>query len=233
MKHFYYLIVFIIPFKLFTQETQPIESSNWDNNMYISNKVTYGSSEKLKHSAEFQTRFKDDLGALEQWYIEYAASYLVNKNWEIVPDFRFTKKPDRVEYRPGLGAIYKNIFEETKTQLVHQVKYQYDLRNGQNDSHGLRYAIFYNKVINDELVLTGLMGGLFEFGKDFNGFLGLRTGVSAAYVFNKAHSINVGYFYGLVNDKTNHFNHIGVISFQLVINISRDYKYLPAKYFSL
>lgn len=229
---FDYLRLFSILFLMqsiigFSQEE---EKDNWDNNMYTGNKVSYG-TEFWKHSAEFQTRYKDNFGALDQWHIEYAATYLVAKNWEIVPDFRFTKKPNRIEYRPGIGGIYKQLY--TKSQLVHQVKWQYDFKNGQNDSQGLRYAAFYNYVINDELVLTGLAGGLFEFGKDFNGFLGLRAGCSAAYVLNKAHSINVGYFYGLINDKTNNFSHVGVLSLQLIINISRDYKFLPAKYFSL
>ena len=43
---------------------------------------------------------------------------------EVVPDFRFTVTPTRVEYRPGIGVTYKNLF--TKSQLVHQVKWQYD-----------------------------------------------------------------------------------------------------------
>lgn len=233
MKNYFLLIVFFVPLCFFCQ-ANPIEDSNrnWDNVMYAGNKFTYG-TEKWKHSAEFQTRYKNNLGALEQWHVEYAATYLKSQNWEIVPDFRFTRKPSRYEYRPGLGVIYKRINEASKTQLVHQVKYQYDFKNGIPDTHGIRYALFYNKVINDELVLTGLAGGLFEFGEDFNGFLGLRTGVSAAYVINKAHSVNVGYFYGLINEKTNDYTNVGVFSLQLIINISRDYKFLPAKYFSL
>lgn len=229
------ITVILICFSLISY-SQIIEEDNrnWDNTMYASNKFTYGSSEKWKHSAEFQTRYRNNLSSLEQWHIEYAATYLKNENWEIVPDFRFTVKPTRYEYRPGLGVIYKRVYEEKKAQLVHQVKYQYDVRkSGENNTHGVRYALFYNKVVNDELVLTALAGGLFEFGEDFNGFLGLRTGLSAAYVINKAHSVNVGYFYGLVNDRFNNYTNVGVFSLQLIINISRDYKYLPAKYFSL
>lgn len=231
------LLLFLLLFSIivYGQTTPPVENNrNWDNTMYAGNKFTYGSSEKWKHSAEFQTRYKNNLGNLDQWLIEYAGTYLYKKNWEIVPDFRFTRKPGRYEYRPGIGVIYKDINEEKRTQLVHQVKYQYDIRDeGIPNSHGIRYAIFYNKIINDELVVTALAGGLFEFGKDFSGFLGLRTGVSAAYVINKAHSVNVGYFYGLINEKTNDYTNVGVFSLQLIININRDYKYLPAKYFSL
>ncbi|OIQ39139.1 MAG: hypothetical protein BM563_04830 [Bacteroidetes bacterium MedPE-SWsnd-G1] len=234
MKKFLLPILILISLASLAQTT-PVEedTQNWDNIMYAGNRFTYGSSDKLRHSAEFQTRYKDNLSALEQWHIEYAATYLYKENWEIVPDFRFTRKPTRYEYRPGIGVIYKDVNEEKQTQLVHQFKYQYDFKGGIPNTHGIRYALFYNKVINDELVITALAGGLFEFGDDFNGFLGMRTGISAAYVINKAHSVNVGYFYGLINEKTNDFTNVGVFSLQLIINISRDYKYLPAKYFSL
>ena len=231
------LILFLFLTVIGFSQSNPIEEENnrnWDNTMFAGNKFTYGSSDKWRHSAEFQTRYKDDLGALDNWLVEYAGTYLYKKNWEIVPDFRFTRKPERYEYRPGIGVIYKSVNEEKRTQLVHQVKYQYDIRTeGEPNSHGLRYVAFYNKVINDELVITALAGGLFEYGEEFNGFLGLRTGGSAAYVINKAHSVNIGYFYGLINEKTNDYTNVGVFSLSLIINISRDYKYLPAKYFTL
>ncbi len=230
-QHLLILFILLVGAVCFAQTTSE-DTDNWDNVMYASNKFTYG-TEDWRHSAEFQTRFNDNLSALEQWHIEYAATYLVAKNWEVVPDFRYTRKPNRYEYRPGIGGIYKRIYKESNIQLVHQLKYQYDIKEGINNSHGLRYAIFFNKVLSDELILTALAGGIFEFGKNFNGFLGLRTGVSAAYVFNKAHSVNIGYFYGLLNDRSNEYTNIGIISFQLIINISREYKYVPAKYFSL
>ena len=40
----------------------------WDNILYISNKVAWG-SETWRHSAEFQTRYKNDFGDLEQWHL--------------------------------------------------------------------------------------------------------------------------------------------------------------------
>ena len=210
----------------------PDENDKWDNNLYLSNKFSYG-ADHWRHSVEVQTRFKDDYTALEQWYVEFVASYLISKKWELIPDFRFTQKPIRREYRPGLGIIRKQIFEEKKVQLVHQFKYQYDIKDGVGNSHGIRYAIFYNKVIKDKLIVTGLAGALFELGNDWSGFLGYRTGITAGYIINKAHSINIGYIYGYINDKTNNYGNIGILSFQLVINISKDYKYLPAKYYSL
>jgi hypothetical protein len=210
---------------LYAQEPPP---DNWDNTLYFSNKLAWG-SDTWRQSTEFQTRFKDDFSALEQWHLEYAATYLASESWEFIPDFRFTRKPDRLEYRPGLGVIYKHIVN--KSQLVHQIKYQYDAKgNGRNDSQGIRYAFFYNKVFSEHWIGTFLAGGLFEFGPDFSGFLGLRAGPAVAYVFNNVHSINVGYFYGLINDKQGNYSHLGIPSFQLIINIREKYKYVPAKY---
>lgn len=229
MNHKCHLSLFLLIISLIGYAQESEEDRNWDNQMYVSNKIGYG-NDQWRHSAEFQTRFRNDVKTLEQWHVELASTYLINKKWEIVPDIRFTSKPTRYEWRPGIGAIYKNYFK--KTQLVHQVKYQYDSKNGLNDTHGVRYGMFYNYVHSEELILTALAGGLFEFGPDWSGFLGLRTGISAAYVFNKAHSLNAGYFYGLLNDKTNNYMNVGIFSIQLIINISKDYKYVPAKYYS-
>lgn len=223
------LTISLLIFTLCSAQEDP-ETDNWDNVMYVSNKFASG-FEHWRHSVEFQSRFNNNLGSLEQWQLEYVASYLYKKNWEIVPDIRFTKKPTRTELRPGLGIIYKNLYPDA--QIVHQLKYQYDIKGSINDSHGLRYAIFYNKKVKEKLLLTTFAGALFEFGEDWSGFLGMRTGVSAAYIINHAHSVNIGYFYGLINDKTNNYNNIGIINLQLIINISRDYKYLPAKYIAL
>lgn len=228
-----YLILQFLLFSIITysQDENADNTPNWDNVMYAGNKVSWGSSENRRQSAEFQARFNNDLSALEQWQVEYASTFLVAKRWEIVPDFRYTKKPTRNEYRPGLGGIFKKL--NKKSQLVHQAKWQYDIKEGINNSQGLRYVFFYNYLYTDEILITGFGGALFEFGKDFNGFSGLRAGINAAYIFNQAHTLNVGYFYGLVNDKSNNFTNIGVISLQLIINIRKDYKYLPAKYFNI
>lgn len=205
-----------------------VSAQNWDNVMYMSNKVGWGENEKFRHTAEFQSRYNEDFGSLESWHLEYVFTYLKSEHLELVPDFRFTRKTGKTEFRPGLGGIYKILYE--KSQLLHQVKWQYDKESTGYSSNGVRYGIFYNRAINEKIIASALAGGLFEFGKDFTGFLGLRTGIGAAYILNQAHSINAGYFYGLLNDGTNHYNHIGIFSFQLIINIDKDYKYVPAKY---
>ena len=117
-------------------------------------------------------------------------------------------------------------------QLVHQVKYQFDQESTGYFSHGMRYALFYNYAFTEKIVASAIAGGLFEFGKNFSGFKSLRTGLSVAYVFDHAHSINAGYFYGAINEGT-YYTNIGIVSLQLIINIRKDYKYVPAKYITL
>ena len=140
-------------------------------------------------------------------------------------------KPDHLEYRPGLGVVYKNLYE--KSQLVHQVKYQWDKESTGYSSHGVRYGLFYNYLVKEKILVTGLFGGLFEFGKNYNGFLGLRSGVSVGYVVDHAHSLNAGYFYGLLDRGNHSYTHVGIFSIQLIINIKKDYKYVPARYINL
>ena len=223
---FLVLLLFLMCAQLFAQEP---EEKNWDNNMYTSNKFNFR-VKNWRHSGEFQTRYKNNVSELDQWLVEYAATYYPSENWEFVPDLRFTKKPTRTEYRPGFGVIYKNLFR--KSQLVQQVKYQYDIKNGETNTQGLRYVLFYNYLYSDKILFSAISGGLFEFSEDFSGFLGFRGGLSAAYIFDKAHTANIGYFYGLINEKTGDYSNIGVLSLQLIININRNYKYTPAKYFS-
>lgn len=228
MNKVLYLIITLFIF--FPNSDCIAQEDNWDNILYVSNKFSYG-GEYWKHSFEFQTRYNNDATSLEQYHVEYITSYLIAKKWELTPDLRYTRKPDQRELRPGFGVIRKLLFK--KSQLVHQIKYQYDMKEAVTDSHGLRYAMFYNYVPSEKFIYSAFAGGLFELGEDWSGFLGFRGGVNAAYVINKAHSINVGYFYGLINDKTNNYSNIGVISLQLIININKNYKYLPAKYYSL
>ena len=61
--------------------------------------------------------------------------------------------------------------------------------------------------------------------------MGIRAGVGAAYIFDKLHTINFGYYYGLFNQKDGTFTNLGIFNFQLIINITKDYKYVPAKYY--
>jgi hypothetical protein len=113
--------------------------------------------------------------------------------------------------------------------MVHNVKWQWDKESTGYGSHGLRYALFYNYVFTEHIIGTAAAGFLFEIGEKFTDFSGLRSGLAMAYVFDKKHSINGGYFYGAINNGTSYAN-VGIVSLQLIINIRKDYKYVPAKY---
>ncbi|MFY0628183.1 MAG: DUF2490 domain-containing protein [Reichenbachiella sp.] len=228
------VIVFVILMctisgQTYAQTTEPSEDK-WDNIMYLTNKVGWG-EDKWRHTLLFQSRYNNNFAGLEQWFVEYAATYLITEHFEIVPDLRFTRRPDRREIRPGMGIIYKNLFE--KAQLVHQLKWQYDFKgNGAVDSHALRYAIFYNQVLSEKIIGSFIAGGLYEWGEAFTGIWGVRAGPSVSYVFNKQHLLNVGYLYGLVNTKEEptRWTNAGILTLSLSINIRKDFTYLPAKY---
>jgi hypothetical protein len=205
------------------------EVDDWDNVFYYSNKLGWG-SDNLRQTVLVQTRYNDNFKQLEQWFVEYAASFLITENFEITPDFRFTQKPSRREYRPGIGIIYKNLL--SKSQIVHQVKWQYDFKENTADSHAARYAIFYNKAISEKILASVLAGGIYEWGDNFTGIWGIRAGFNVAYVFNKQHAVGVGWLYGLANTKETptRWTNVGIPTFTLAINIRKDFKYLPAKY---
>jgi hypothetical protein len=210
----------------YAQTSEP--TTNWDNQSYLINKVAWG-KEQWRFSGELQTRFKNHLTELQQWQLEAVATYMPSEKWEVVPDFRFTVTPSSVEYRPGLGIIYKNLF--TKSQLVHQVKWQWDKESTGYSSHGLRYAIFYNYLFSEKFLGSALAGGLFEFGERFTDFLGVRAGLSLAYIFDETNTINLGYFYGAVNNGTSYEN-IGIIALGFIINLQKKFDHVPAKYIS-
>lgn len=227
------VVILLLCIGLKVQAQAQDSSPNWDNQMYFSNKVAWANKEDFRQSAEFQTRYIDNLGTLQTWHLEYVLTYLLNENIEIVPDFRFTRTSQNIEIRPGLGLIYKNLYD--KSQIVHQFKWQWDYSNSGYSSHGLRYAVFYNRKLSEKILGAVLAGGLYEIGADFNGFIGLRAGAQISYIFDKVHSLNFGYFYGAISTMqpvNDDFDNVGIVSFQLILNITKEYKYVPAKYIS-
>lgn len=204
----------------------------WDQQFFFGNKVSWG-SENWKYSGELQIRLKDYGKALDNWYLEGVAAYMPSKKWEIVPDFRLGIHPEGVEYRPGFGVLRKDLFRKGEGrghQIVNQLKYQVDFLPGEISS-GLRYILFYNYVASEKIILSGI-GGVFYSWKDhFTGLEYIRGGAGAAYVFNKQHALNLIYFVGAAN-LGDSWSYQGNFLVQLVINIVKDYKYLPAKYIS-
>jgi len=117
------------------------DATNWDNQLYLGNKVAGGKND-WKFSGELQTRLENNFQELDNWYFEFVANYLANKNIELVPDFRFTIKPDRLEYRPGFGFLYKHLGENI--QFVNQIKWQIDIDNHGKIGNAGREVVFLN-----------------------------------------------------------------------------------------
>jgi len=208
------------------------DPAGWDQFFFFGNKVSWG-KEKWKYSGELQVRLQDNGQSLDNWYLEGVASYMPSKNWEIVPDFRISIHPEQVEYRPGFGVLRKDLFL-TGTgkghQIVNQVKYQADFQPG-NVNTGLRYILFYNYLASEKIILTGVGGIFYSWKEHFTGLEYIRGGAGAAYLFNKQHALNILYFMGVANLGDSWVTQ-GNLVLQLVINITREYKYVPAKYIS-
>jgi hypothetical protein len=219
-------VVTIINFHAFSQTTD--STTNWDNQIYIGNKVA-GTAGNWRFSGEFQVRLKDNMSALDNWFVEGIATYLVSEQFEIVPDLRYSIKPDEHELRTGLGIIYK--FNKSNFQFVNQLKWQLDFDFNNNQDHGLRYAIFINRKLSYKLISSFAFGAFYRWRDNFNGFQFIRFGPGLSYVMNRQHTINFSYFLSSENN-TEFWEWAGIPTIQLVININKDYKYLPAKYFS-
>jgi len=205
------------------------KDKNWDNQIYFGNKVTWG-SDRWKHSGEIQVRLEDNFQSLDRWFIEGVSTFLLSEKIEIVPDFRFSIKPDKIEFRPGFGVHYKLM--AGTFQFVNQVKWQIDLSSPDGDSdNGLRYGLFINHEINDKMATSFGAGIFYRWRNDFQGFEFVRFGPSLIYLINKKHTINFSYFLSAENNGE-FWEWAGIPVIQLVININKDYKYVPAKYFN-
>ena len=206
------------------------ETDKWDNQFFVGNKVTWGNN-KWRYYGELQSRFVHDFQALDRWYFEGVATYQHSANWEIVPDFRFSVRPDFVESRPGFGLIRKDIIgkgDPKHQQLVQQLKYQADFGNDRTN-HGVRYILFYNNVLNKKLIASAVGGVFYSWKPNYTGLEYIRAGGGLAYIMNEQHTLNFTYFGGAA-DTGDEWIYSGSLVIQLVINIRKDYKYVPAKY---
>ena len=218
----------LILFAFFYTTVAAQEAPAWDNQAYFGNKVAFGRG-KYKFSGELQTRLENNFQSLDNWFLEFVSSYLLSEKIEIVPDFRFTVKPDRVEYRPALGVLYKSTTE--KLQFVNQVKWQSDIDNLGEIGHAVREVVFLNYISSPKMIVTLVSGFIYRWRPQWNGFQYIRVGPGFSYVFDKVHVLNFSYFVGVENN-TREWMWAGIPMIQLVINITKKYTYVPAYYFS-
>jgi len=226
------LVLFLFLSLIFCTQSVAQDSTSvpsWDNQMYLGNKIAFGKG-KWKFSGELQTRLENDFQTLDNWYLEFVANYLISENFEIVPDFRFTVKPTKLEIRPGIGVLYK--FNTDNLQFVNQVKYQADFPNHGSIGHAMREVIFVNYKHNDHVIFTTVAGFIYRWWPHWNGFQYIRVGPGVSYIFDDRHILNISYFVGVENN-TEDWLWAGIPMIQLVINVSKKdkYKYTPAYYF--
>jgi len=213
------------------------EIDRWDNWLLIGNKVVFGGQKNWTHSHELQWRVKDNMQSLEQWYYEGVATYSINEKWSIVPDFRIAVKPDRIDYRPGIGIVKVGYLGKKKddgkirSQLVNQIKYQFDFDSEGNNRHGLRWVITYNKIVTEKFIISAIVGPFYRWSENFSGLEFVRGGPSFTYVFDKSHTLAFVPLFGaerLPSDLGWTYSFTPMI--QLIIRINKNYKYIPAKY---
>jgi len=228
LKHIILSLLLTLSFSCVSFGQSDIDN-NWDNQIYLGNKVTFG-KDKWKFSTELQTRLENDFQQLDNWFIEFTANYLISEHVEIVPDFRTSVKPTKTEIRLGIGLLLK--MNTQKTTFTNQTKLQYDIDNHGNPGIAFREVVFVNHKINDKIMATLVAGAIYRWWPEWNGFQYIRVGPGITYTFDEKHRLNMSYFVGVENN-TKQWLWAGIPMIQLVININgKDkYNYTPANYF--
>jgi hypothetical protein len=217
-------LLVMISFSIKAQDSE----DNWDNQLFIGNKANWGHNQ-WRFSGELQIRLKEDMKELDRWFLEGTTNFLINKNWEVVAPLRFSVTKNYVEWRPGLGGLYK-MYPKENIQIVHQVQWQVDI-DPNEAKHGVRYVAFINYVKSEKLIPNFAAGVFYRWQNDFTGIQFIRIGGGLAWIIDVKHALNFSYFVGMTNTgETWKFQ--GIPFLQLVININKDYKYLPAKYYN-
>lgn len=203
-------------------------SGSWDNQLYIGNKIAAGKND-WRFSGELQVRLKDNTQSLDNYFLEGVATYLISEKWELAPDFRISIKPNDFEYRPGFSFVNKVL--GSKFQLVNQIKWQLDIDTKGNTDHAMRYVVFLNYKASDKYIPNFVAGGFYKWSDSFSGLQYIRFGPGIAYVMDVKHVLNFNYLLSSSNTGDG-WIWAGIPFLQLIININKGYKYLPAKYFN-
>ena len=115
--------------------------------------------------------------------------------------------------------------------MVHQVKYQMDIDTKGNFRQGVRYVVTYNHIVNEKLILSGLVGPFYRWSEDFTGVEFVRGGPVVTYIFDKQHTIALAPLFGAGNlggDNGWAYSFTPMVS--LIIRVGKEFKYVPAKY---
>jgi len=213
---FFILFTLLSVFFIFAQQ-EIKEDSNWDNQLYLSSKVTM-SFPTWKLSGEIQARLEDNMQDLKTVYTEGVASFPVLRDVEFVSDFRISKKPDETVLRPGLGFLYKPYINNF--QFVNQIKWQNDFHTSDGrHENALRYVLVIHKQFTPRIIGSFLAGALYRWSDDFQGTELIRTGPGVTYIFNRRYSIFVNYYLSVVNNHED-WEWSGIPFVQLIINLN-------------
>ena len=208
----------------FAQEIN--NDNNWDNQLHLASKATWGSY-RWKYSGELQLRLEDNMQSFQKVYTEGVARFLYSESIEFIPDFRITLEPDETVFRPGLGLLYKLYINDF--QFVNLLKWQIDIHlNEGHSDNALRYVLSINKQLNDKLIGTFLAGALYRWSDDFQGVELIRTGPGLSYIFNRKYSLFINYYLNVENNHQD-WEWSGIPFIQLIINLDKNYKFLPEK----
>ena len=217
------ILLFLGSAMLFAQENT---TDDWDNELWTGVRFAWG-KKKLRYTGEYQTRFINNYKQLDRWYIEGAVHYIAWPHFEIIPDFRYNVRPDKNEYRVGLGIIYKHTFN--KFMFVNQLKGQMDKAYNTKETWALREVVYLNYLLSEKWI-PYIGGGVFlRHSDNFSGLQVIRAGVGVYYNFNPLHSLSVNYFAGR-RDLGDRITYSGIFLLQLTLKFNDDYIYMPAKY---
>lgn len=226
MRQLLLAIFLFMGLSLMAQESE--DPYEWDNLLYVGNKVSWG-GKKFKNSVELQFRLQNNMRNLQQYFIEYVGTWLINKNVEIAPDFRIAIRPHRTDFRPGLGVVLKHY--SGKTSFVHQIKGQIDFESTGGSTQTIRYFPSINYSINEKWLISGVVGAYYKLSEQQNDFSAFIVGIGCAYIINDQHGINLSYLYA---EQQNFVDDLwfpaGGIILRLIINVNKEYDHEPAKY---
>ena len=120
------------------------------------------------------------------------------------------------------------MYPKENIQIDHQWMYQVDIEPSRAKL-GLRYVAFFNWVPNEKLIPNAAVGIFQRWQNDFTGIQFVRLGAGLSYLIDVKHSLHFSYFLGFTNTGET-WTTQGIPFFQLIININKNYRYLPAKY---